>query len=930
MTFRLESSESFNFPNFDTWVRVYQLENTDFRLVFVNVPGPLVSTSIVVPTLCATDNGIPHTLEHLVFCGSKSYPLRGYLDNLASRCLSTGTNAYTCEDHTCYEITTAGSEGMETILPVFIDHIFNPTLEPEQFMTEVYHVDGDGKDQGVVYCEMAARENTESDLLDLNLRRMLFGNKGTYAKECGGSTDEIRKLTNEQIIAYHSQYYNINNVTAIICGPARINECLQKLSSIFSSVLSESPAVPHSIEPVFSQSGFRMETKTVQFPSELLDYGSVGYAWNGPPSDDCKTIISLEVLFRHFNDNPSSLFQQRFVEREDPYCTDIDIELKSFVTASIMMIFSGVPLLEAEKEQDDESDAEGTSDGSSRSSAMGADKSEEGPSYDLFDGTVFSEQLLNTIREFVESGLKEPNEIKKTIERHNRKIFESLEESPLETLTGSIVPDIVRYHFCAASRGMVNGRPKIGTRLGFMNVFEQLLKEPVTYWKGLAKRYLLDQPVFEVKMLPDTQLAKKLEDEKTQREKIRLKTWSKTERNLVKATISNAVAKTKVNLPEGVKTGLPPIPDVSQTEPLGYEMENFQFKEARPYSGSQIVVTEGIFCNLGFFLSVSSVPDNLRPYLPLFQELLFQSPLEFLLGKKVVRMDYKEVSKYVSEKLVSHSCGVGMGNSYFSAEYLTQVLCIFATCDPNELDQVARFVSQVILFTQFTKDRIITVLKNLTTSISDCKRDGNAMMNAILNRIVVPKISGDELGSNDCAISIFKQEKFLAQMLKDVHINSKCDEIISALNQLRSIVIAAEMSCPSFFRVGLPINYSLNRTGTPSTKQEISDEILNIWQNELEDYLNKNAGNKRKRKKREVLNVFPYKRSPFKIKNVDNTFGKAVIVPIRGIGSSYFSQIVECDLFSLAGKEDYFPTVLLAEILSRPEGPLYTGVRGQG
>lgn len=135
-------------------LQVFRLSGSAFRLVFIPVPGPIATASIVVPTLASNNKGLPHTLEHLVFCGSESIPHRGYLDNLASRCLSTGTNAYTAEDHTSYEIVTAGSEGLCSIFPVFLDHVLHPTLRDRQFMTEVYHLDGSAKKQGVVYCEV--------------------------------------------------------------------------------------------------------------------------------------------------------------------------------------------------------------------------------------------------------------------------------------------------------------------------------------------------------------------------------------------------------------------------------------------------------------------------------------------------------------------------------------------------------------------------------------------------------------------------------------------------------------------------------------------------------------------------------------------------------------------------------------------------------
>lgn len=49
---------------------------------------PLFTTA----TEADTDDGIPHTLEHLVFLGSEDYPFKGVLDLLANRCLANGTS----------------------------------------------------------------------------------------------------------------------------------------------------------------------------------------------------------------------------------------------------------------------------------------------------------------------------------------------------------------------------------------------------------------------------------------------------------------------------------------------------------------------------------------------------------------------------------------------------------------------------------------------------------------------------------------------------------------------------------------------------------------------------------------------------------------------------------------------------------------------
>ena len=36
------------------------------------------------------DDGLPHTLEHLIFLGSKNFPYKGILDMVANRCFASG------------------------------------------------------------------------------------------------------------------------------------------------------------------------------------------------------------------------------------------------------------------------------------------------------------------------------------------------------------------------------------------------------------------------------------------------------------------------------------------------------------------------------------------------------------------------------------------------------------------------------------------------------------------------------------------------------------------------------------------------------------------------------------------------------------------------------------------------------------------------
>ena len=47
-----------------------------------------------------------------------------------------------------------------------MDHLFFPTMTDSSFLTEIHHIDGEGVDAGVVYCEMQARENEMEDIME--------------------------------------------------------------------------------------------------------------------------------------------------------------------------------------------------------------------------------------------------------------------------------------------------------------------------------------------------------------------------------------------------------------------------------------------------------------------------------------------------------------------------------------------------------------------------------------------------------------------------------------------------------------------------------------------------------------------------------------------------------------------------------------------
>lgn len=66
------------------------------------------------------------------------------------------------------------------------------------FTTEIYHLNGQGQDSGVVFSEMQGRENGAADRMALRIQRTLYEPGSAYRSETGGLMEALRVLTIQQ------------------------------------------------------------------------------------------------------------------------------------------------------------------------------------------------------------------------------------------------------------------------------------------------------------------------------------------------------------------------------------------------------------------------------------------------------------------------------------------------------------------------------------------------------------------------------------------------------------------------------------------------------------------------------------------------------------------------------------------------------------
>ena len=90
--------QSFPVENAPVTLSKWRSSKTGLTVVVGNHSSPITNGYFTIASEIFDDTGRPHTLEHLIFLGSKEYPYKGVLDQLANRAGSNGTNAWTAND----------------------------------------------------------------------------------------------------------------------------------------------------------------------------------------------------------------------------------------------------------------------------------------------------------------------------------------------------------------------------------------------------------------------------------------------------------------------------------------------------------------------------------------------------------------------------------------------------------------------------------------------------------------------------------------------------------------------------------------------------------------------------------------------------------------------------------------------------------------
>lgn len=710
----------------------YRSRETGLTVVHLDYEAPLVNGYFVVPTEIFNDSGCPHTLEHLVFMGSEKYPYKGIIDHFANRGFSNGTNAWTDTDHTAYTVSTAGEQGFLQMLPIYIDHILYPTITDAGFVTEVHHIDPKGEDSGVVYSEMQGRENGSGDIMALKMQRLLNSPDSAYRSETGGLMEALRSLTVEQIRDYHKRYYVPHNLSLIISG---------KMSNGTPSILSvlqdqvEPSIIAHGQNHGPRPDGWKrpfLETpsanrppiakslqETATFPEKDESMGELVISYLGPAPSEFLERKALDILSVYLTSSPVAPLNKEYVEVETPLCTYIYFYEDERATRGDLAIYVGsVPVEHL---------------------------------------ASFPDKLRTSLTRIAREGL-DMDRMAMVINRDERQLRSRIESSKGDAFSTTVITDFLY--------GKEDGS-ELNRALNEMDDYEVLRKWSGEQWANLLKKYYVDPPSIVVRGKPSSAMAEKLEKDEKARIAAQVKKLGPKGLEAATKLLESAKAEHDKPIPDEILKAFP-VPDVksiawihvdSVHETGGVAAKESKLKKHIEGDGGRLPFSIGFdhvqsdFVTVSAYVSMSAVPNHLRPHVSTYVSSFFSLPVKRSDGK---RLSHEEVVNKLDDETVAYGAELGASGMF------EELLRISIKVEKDRYETAVVWLKDLFYSSEFDKERIQITVAKIQQSLPEMKRNGKTVLSAIASEQLYDETSTPRAGT------VLQQAEFIPGLLQQL------------------------------------------------------------------------------------------------------------------------------------------------------------------
>ncbi|XP_044752458.1 uncharacterized protein C05D11.1-like [Coccinella septempunctata] len=715
----------------------YESTTTGLTVVIAEVDGPIVNGFFCIATEAFDDDGLPHTLEHLIFLGSEEYPYKGVLDLLANRCFASGTNAWTDVDHTCYTMETAGSQGFLALMPIYLEHILYPTLTDAGFITEVHHITPTGEDAGVVYCEMQGRENSAESRLHLTLSRLMYPGKCGYSSETGGIMQNLRESTsNEKIKNYHKELYRPENLKIIITGRVEHEIIFKSLSKLEEKIVSKGNLGPFQrpwqspVPPLEKSTDIE-----VKYPADDESNGLFCIAWRGASTvKDQYTVTATSLMLKYLSDFSVSPLQKELVEIEDPYASEITYNLYQNSETCNYLTFQDVPVTKLEE---------------------------------------IKSKLFSILSKIVENEDINMERIESIIKRHRLECTSYLECDPHSTVAFLIIGHVLYG----------NTKEDLEQRVNPLMDLDSLRREPKSFWVSLLRKYFLDNKFIAIRCKPSKEEKQKMAQEEKERIAKQIESLGPEGLEIKKKELEKAVEFNEREPLEEMLVSLP-IPEMNSIHYHNIVRLRTDSNSKRTLDLSETPVftffddVNSNFVYIYALLDTKNIQPDTRNFLPLFFETLLELPIM----KEGQLIPYEKVVAELYNDTVQNSAHLGStkrglfkcGSNSTTAVVMLQVEC-------SNFQKGLEWLKDILYNTVFTADRLKVTAKKMLNSVAQAKRSGSDMVSYAMKALCFSE------DSNILRNGVLNQNKFLSNLVDELD-GPKADEIVKKFCEIKKLL----------------------------------------------------------------------------------------------------------------------------------------------
>lgn len=197
----------------------------------------------------ASNNGISHFIEHMLFKGTETRTAKQIADAFDS--IGGQLNAFTEKEYTCYFCKVL-SEHLSSSVDVLADMLRNSVLDPPEIELE----------KNVVLEEIKRHEDNPDDLVHDIFTRSVWdghplGNPGI------GSRESVRKLTREDLVEFMRARYTADGVIVSAAGNLKHEELVEQVNRLFGDLQGARVPPEHTV-PSFHAKSVLTEKATEQ------------------------------------------------------------------------------------------------------------------------------------------------------------------------------------------------------------------------------------------------------------------------------------------------------------------------------------------------------------------------------------------------------------------------------------------------------------------------------------------------------------------------------------------------------------------------------------------------------------------------------------------------------------------------------------------